>query len=91
MKHTITITIKPIREEFNQEDSLVPGTYIISFDDADNHDLGSKAVDILMHNVPISFPEDFDFFVSDEYGSDLEDHGNRYPELCGTVRIYKAK
>ncbi|EQM48055.1 hypothetical protein D051_0702 [Vibrio parahaemolyticus VPCR-2010] len=42
---------------------------------------------ILMSTVPISYPEDLAFSIIDFDGNDLEDLGNEYPGIIGTVHM----
>ncbi|MDG2756934.1 hypothetical protein R7Q39_19675 [Vibrio sp. 947] len=87
MKHKITIKITAVKEKVHHEDLSALGEYLVTFDSDTSHDLGSKSMSILMSTVPISYPEDLAFTIIDFDGSDLEDLGNEYTSIIGTVHM----
>ncbi|EGQ8892084.1 hypothetical protein ACFKAH_003511 [Vibrio parahaemolyticus] len=87
MKHQITIKITTVKEKVHHEDLSALGEYLVTFDSDTSHDLGSKSMSILMSTVPISYPEDLAFTIIDFDGSDLEDLGNEYTSIIGTVQM----
>ncbi|EGQ8302456.1 hypothetical protein AKG60_09340 [Vibrio parahaemolyticus] len=87
MKHQITIKITTVKEKVHHEDLSALGEYLVTFDSDTSHDLGSKSMSILMSTVPISYPEDLAFTIIDFDGSNLEDLGNEYTSIIGTVQM----
>ncbi|EGR5926570.1 hypothetical protein [Vibrio parahaemolyticus] len=85
MKHQITITITTMKDKVHDEDLSALGEYLVTFYSNSSHDLGSKSMSILMSTVPISYPEDLAFSIIDFDGNDLEDLGNEYLSIIGTV------
>ncbi|MCA2474800.1 hypothetical protein R7P80_18670 [Vibrio sp. 2092] len=87
MKHQINIKITTVKEKVHHEDLSALGEYLVTFDSDISHDLGSKSMSILMSTVPISYPEDLAFTIIDFDGSYLEDLGNEYTSIIGTVQM----